>query len=842
VRTRPRAHLALFTLALLTLAGSKAPSARALAAPSGPPLTAVGTGTGGGAGTSVGGEGEGAVGVPQAQSDPLVSNGLGSPTCRGTLAGELSASSRRNCETSGFVAAPAPTEDYGIDVHIDTGLFGVSAGTGLSLVQDILVTPPWMALVWAVHGLIVMLEWAFTIDLLNGPAASGIDSSLRQMQAAFTAPWLPLALACASVLALYHGLIRRRVAETLGEALLMVAMMSAGLWVIFDPTGTLGALGRWANQASLGTLAVVASGTPVGPARALGDGLDSVFAVGIEAPWCFLEFGDVGWCRDPSRLDPSLRAAGLRIADEERAELECEPALSALGPCVGAGSAAAKALAHSAALLRDARSNGAIFLALPVNGAARNSINEPGSLLRVLCDGGEATSCRGPTAAQAEFRTDGGTLPRLGGLAFIAAGLLGMLLLFGFVVQRLLAAAIASLLYLLLAPAMVLAPAFGDAGRALFRRWAGQLLAAVVSKLVFSFVLGAVLAVLGVLSDLSALGWWTQWLLMSAFWWGAFIHRNRAFGIAASAVGQRGAGGESARARSLARRVGGALETPRAGLAAVRAVKHRFAKPAPEERQRTRARVGGERAQESIDEQTLRTLHAEHRERGARAQAAVEIQRELAGKRAQLTRLGSERGRASAAGDTRRAAKLSHREARAREQLKREQQALNVARRSAREAERTRRRTGAAFSPERQAAQGRFLDEQAALSSSVHRRPGDARRDYAALAGLAGYGREEYERLAPRQQRTARLEIDRELELRRELGSTGQRGQRLPASHEQRSRPEQRRQDKRPVQWQQDKRAEVAGGGRGGVAGSSVMRDAHAVAAGRKRQLGRDRP
>jgi hypothetical protein len=866
VRTRPRAHLALFTLALLTVAASRAPSACALgagaarahvsrvaglrgrpsdararpspavgAAPSGPPLTSAGAGTGGVAGTSAGGEGEGTVGIPQVQVDPLVSNGLGSPTCTGTLAGELSASSRRNCETSGFVAAPAPTGDYGIDVHIDTGLFGVDAGTGLSLVQDILVTPPWMALVWAVHALVVMLEWAFTIDLLDGSAASGIGSGLRQMQAAFTAPWLPLALSCASVLAVYHGLIRRRVAETLGEALLMVAMMSAGLWVIFDPTGTLGALGRWANQASLGTLAVVASGTPVGPARALGDGLDSVFAVAIEAPWCFLEFGDVGWCRDPSRLDPSLRAAGLRIADEERAELECEPALAVLGPCVGAGSAAAKALAHSAELLRDAQSNGAIFLALPANGAARNSINEPGSLLRVLCDGSEATSCRGPTAAQAEFRTDGGTLPRLGGLAFIAAGLLGMLLLFGFVVQRLLAAAIASLLYLLLAPAMVLAPAFGDGGRALFRRWAGQLLAAVVSKLVFSFVLGAVLAVLGILSDLSALGWWTQWLLMSAFWWGAFIHRNQVFGIAASAVGQRGAGGESARARSLARRVGGALETPRAGLAAVRAVKDRFAKAAPDERQRTRARVGGERAQASIDEQTLRTLHAGHRERGARAGAAVEIQRELAGKRAQLTRLGSERGRATAAGDTRRAAKLSHREVRVREQLEREQQALNVARRSAREAERTQRGIGAAFSPERQAAQGRFLDEQAALSSSAHRRPGDQRRDYVALAGLAGYGREEYERLAPRQQRTARLEIDRELELRRELGRTGER---LPASRTQQPRPEH----SRPEPSQQDTRAEGAGGGPVSSVSSSVMRDAHEVAAGRKRQLGRDRP
>ena len=72
-------------------------------APTGPPLTSGEAGTG-----ATGGE-EDAAEVSQSDGDPLVSNGLGSPTCRDALAGELSQASRRNCETSGFVAAPAPT-------------------------------------------------------------------------------------------------------------------------------------------------------------------------------------------------------------------------------------------------------------------------------------------------------------------------------------------------------------------------------------------------------------------------------------------------------------------------------------------------------------------------------------------------------------------------------------------------------------------------------------------------------------------------------------------------------------------------------------------------------------
>jgi hypothetical protein len=303
-------------------------------APSSPPLTSWQASSS----ASSGDVEEEASDAPQAEADPLVSNGLGSPTCQGTLSSELSATSRRNCETSGFAAAPAPTGDYGIDVHIDNGVLNTSSW-GSAITQDLFITPLWMALVWAVHALVVMLEWSFSIDLLDSSAAAGVGRGLRQMQAAFTEPWLPVALSVASVLALYHGLIRRRVAQTLGEALLMAAMMVAGIWVSTNPTGTVGALGQWANQASLGTLAVASRGTPSAPGRALGNSLGTVFVAAIEVPWCYLEFGDVGWCREPSRLDPSLRAAGLKIAAHELALRSCEPSWTPLIPCAKATSA-----------------------------------------------------------------------------------------------------------------------------------------------------------------------------------------------------------------------------------------------------------------------------------------------------------------------------------------------------------------------------------------------------------------------------------------------------------------------------------------------------------------------
>ncbi len=831
--------------------------ASAKRAPSSPPLTSVKAGQD----LSEDGE-ESAAATPQAEADPLVSNGLGSPTCKGAFVGELSPASRRNCETSGFVAAAAPTGDYGLDVHIDTGVLNVNSWLP-SITQDLIVTPAWMALVWAVHALVVMLEWSFSIDLLDGAAAIGVGSGLRQMQATFTEPWLPIALVSASLTIVYHGLIRRRVADTLGEALLMGVMMIGGIWIVTDPSGTVGVLGKWANQASLGTLSIAAGGSPTAPRRALAGSLGAVYAAAIEVPWCYLEFGDVGWCREPSQLDPRLRAAALRIAVQERAELACTPITAALGSCSPPGGAEVRALKHSVELLRAAQSNGAIFLALPANGPARNSINDEGSLLRALCQSSEANACRGPTAAQAEFRTSGDTWFRVGGLVLIAGGLLGMLLLLGFVTLQLLRAAVFSLLYLLLAPAMVLTPAFGESGRTVFRRWALQLLGAVVSKLVFAFLLGALLAVLAILARLTVLGWWTQWLLMSAFWWGAFTRRHQAFGVAAGALGDRASLLERGRRRSIARRMSEALETPIKGIAVARTVKDRFAKPAPGAHDAGRAHVAGELAKDHAEGQVLRTLESGRREADVRAEAAPEAQRGLADKRGQLERVARARRGALASGDTRRAAVLAHREGRVRGEVEHEQAALSAAQRAVRDGEQAQRRTGEAHTPERREAQERFLDAQARLPSSAQAQRGADRRDYAALAGLAGYGREEYRQMDPRRQRSARLEIDRELALRRELGETakalaadtgpnrmGRRERRKAAGsfddvlqkrmqdagH---SLPASRAKPSRIEQWQQQGRAEASAGS---AQRSSVMRDAHEVAARRKRQLGRDRP
>jgi hypothetical protein len=713
-------------------------------------------------------------------------------------------------------------------VHIDTGLLGLSSAQLLVIVQDLFVAPVWMALVWAVHALVVMLEWCFTIDLLErGSVAGGVASGLRQMQSTITMPWLVTATSIAAVVCAYHGLIRRRVAESLTQALLALAMTVVAIWLALDPAGTVGALGEWANDAGLGTLAVSASASPAEPARALADGMGVIYETAVEVPWCYLEFGDVDWCRSPSRLDPQLRSAALALAKAELGEVSCASQVHAVDTCDSG--ADAKALQRSARLLRSARTNGAIFLALPPNGPARNSINDPRSLLRAICRGDGATSCHGTASAAAEFRTNSGTWARVGGLLLIVVGVLGMLLLLGVLARRLLGSAIFSLLYLLLAPVAALAPSLGEAGRAVFRKWAAQLFGAVVSKLLFAFLLGVVLAVLSILEHLEGLGWWTRWMLMSVLWWGVFVRRHQILQLAHG--GERE--GNAGRHRTVLRRVGDKFDASTRAYGRVRATRERLRKRAPEIGRGefgvvapTRTTQSARKPEVVLDRPGAMRSDDQSRDVGRGAGGVDDASAAPGGPR--LANLADQRVKALAVGNERRAFRLSQRAERFEHEIR------SQARREAGEQTMT-----ADPSDEREARHERFLDAQARLPGGRAHRAGskEAVRSYPALAGIAGYGRHEYARLAPEEKQAARVEIDRELARRRDSWPVVRR--RMPAaSGGTRSGPAEKGTPRLDV----DRDATSLRPARERRSESSVMRDARDIAARRKRQLGRHRP
>jgi hypothetical protein len=830
-------------------------------APSEPPLS-----TGSGA-TGLTAEAEASASASPSGGDPLVENGLGSPLCGKSTRVELAPAGQRNCSSSDFEAAPAPTGDYAFDVHINTSVS--DWGNDLSASVQNAAQWGWMLLVAVVHGVIVMLEWCYTIDLLNSSAMQAVTRELSDTQAAFTRPWLVLALAIAAVLALYHGIVRRQVSQTLGQVVLIGVMMLAGFWVIVNPLGTIGALGAWANEAGLGTLGAVVAGTPAAPDRTLAESMEGIFSGTIGGPWCYLEFGDVRWCEDSLKPTSRLDKAAHEIASKDRA---------AIG-------------SKSAELLDGAKTNGELFLALPANGEQRNSINEYGpfknevGLFNVLC-GGSEEPCHGPTAGEAEFRTQHGTTARVIGLFLIWIGVLGMVLLLGYLALHLLGAAVASLFLLLLAPAAVIAPALGDGGRALFRRWGTWLLGAVCSKLIFSFLLGVVLLMQRTLMDLTVFGWWAQWLLVSAMWWGAFIKRHHVLGFV---HGQHRSGQASGSLLRHAQRARQKLQNPPALLPGAKWVKGRLRPPPPSvEQRRKRTQAGLARAKEIADGQVERALGREYADAHALVRAAPETEARILAKQGRLEQMQGEhataRAKAAEAGKARKAALIDRkvasspeREAKAAELAAEEQSqqqnaaelqrhmdrlrgeiandrgSLAAARQTVEIGAQTRQTAGKSFTGAQAERQARFFDAQAALPAGE--------RDYAAAAGIAGYGRRQYEGLDDRGKQAARREIDRELAVRK--GASVAAGEAVASGESSLQPREQKKLDKRFGQTlEREVNAEGhelptpfkprpkrpgfdehlrdwRSGGSGGA--SRVMRDAHDVQAGRKRQLGRER-
>ena len=710
-------------------------------------------------------------------SSPLAANGFQSPSCTSPeLSLQLSTGERTNCSISGVAVAAVPLSNYAIDVNIPSLLDASATEDVDAIVQDLLVTPVWTALVWLVHVVLVALEWCYSLELLAPTTLARASTVLGGAKRVFTDPWLGLALAVAAIGFAWQGLVRRRVLDTLGRAALLALMVTAGLWIIADPTGTVGAVGGLADRAALATVAASATGDPTQPVATVDAAFGSVFDAAIDGPWCYLEFGDVAWCNSPAGLDPRLRAVADQLAQIYRAAATCHGPAPGLVQCAPQGSAAQRESAGSAAALTLARTNGALFLALPAGSVGRTLLSGPSpSLYGALCGSNTATACTAPTAPQAEFRTASGTWPRVGGLLLIVAGTLGMLLLLGFIALRLLGAALATLVYLLLAPLAVLAPALGDSGRDTFRLWLTRLVGSLLSKLVYSVALGVVLFVVALLESLDNLGWWTQWLLVSVFWWIAFEHRHRLLSLVLHERGEPARQSPLANRLWLARRTAGAsaaavtlpgraVVRAGSGAAEISARWRDFSQergaggPAPPPSRFERVARGEirARARAELRAQTDRLAVAERGTPAGSPPAAA------GGLAARDERLRLAITRARAAGDRRRVISLERRRERvavlraASEQRSepgpaRAALARLVPSAAARMLEtRTRRRT---------------LDRAARAAGQPLRS-----RDRAAkLAGLAGVSTAEYLRRAPGEQRALRLEIERQLARRQVL-------------------------------------------------------------------------
>ena len=345
-----------------------------------------------------------------------------------------------------------------------------------------------------------------------------------------------------------------------------------------------------------------------------------------------------------------------------------------------------------------------------------------------------------------------------------------MFALIGFICLRLLGAALLALLYLLLAPVAVLAPALGDGGRDTFRRWSLRLLGAVVAKLIYSVFLGVALLMARILAELHGLGWWTQWLLIAAFWWIAFNHRHR---LLETVIHERA---ESGRRASLANKLFATRQAIKLAAPPAKALRS-AARRNRDLLRHLPARVlgpGRRRADtergEALAEQVARTLERDHAAAVATVAHAPRARARLADLRSRRDRIGRAQREPGLAADPRRALSLQRRRRDLDAKIDAGERELAAARAAVPAGEERRRATGVVHDEPQRTRRAELLDREAEIRPLLARRRDRrvGRRDYANLATLIGPGRAAYERMSEPERRRAQLAIDRELESRRE--------------------------------------------------------------------------
>ncbi len=452
-------------------------------------------------------EGDGTDGSGHA--DPGRSLGAGSPSCR--LA--LDAQARSRCRASGSIARRYPLSSYGIDERV--GFSVTDPGKSFLGALQSLAAGLWTGLVYLVDAVLLLLEWAFSLDLTAKTLPKVRGALTRLHEQAFGEPWLLAAISLTGLWGIWRGLVQRRHTQTITALAATIGLMVLGLFIVSQPEQTVGKASTLANDAGTGILAAATTGRPERPRTALAAALAGTFDILVADPWCALEFGSLDYCRAKTKSGQSNAALWLRYPAQsaERGELY--------------------------KLVKGDQDDGGLLdpLRIVTTGTPLGLLNLPEQ--HKLPEDVRDQVRKAP--ARVELQEAGGTFPRFALLAVIAVGTLGALGLLGYLAVRLLLASLLTLLLLLLAPVMLLAPAFGDSGRQTFLAWIKRLIGAIAAKLLYAVFLAIVLASARALASVG-IGWFGTWLLLAAFWWGVLLKRHELIGFASAGLPHRDEG------------------------------------------------------------------------------------------------------------------------------------------------------------------------------------------------------------------------------------------------------------------------------------------------------------
>jgi hypothetical protein len=433
-----------------------------------------------------------------------------------------------------------PLGHYVLDHHFSAVKAGVLSGVDVSGIPPtiawFLANTLWQLTAFIAHALITLFTFAFSLDLVGGSGATGGASALEPVgravrsiyQRTFGEPWLIVAVLLAGLWAIYNALVRRRYVETAGSLAVSVVYVVIALAFVTQPERTIGTASSWSNAMSGAFLSLTSQGTVGDQGRAKQGAADQLFTLLVYEPWSVLQFGGREHCvKAPVQDKPQSVAVRPLSTDPARdgtlsRRLQRTDGVQADGKvCVSnRNKHAPRFLRHSSG--SDEREK----LYEAVKDGNKNKLDND--------DPAKQDSAYGLGPADkpaAEAMGKGGQYERLLMAIVIFAGELGIFLLLGALSVSVILAQVLVLLLLAFAPVALVVGVFPGRGHAFFLGWLSKLAAFLLRKAIYSLILAVLLAVGAAINDATSnLGWLMAFGLQGAFFWAVFLFRHQLTG------------------------------------------------------------------------------------------------------------------------------------------------------------------------------------------------------------------------------------------------------------------------------------------------------------------------
>jgi hypothetical protein len=430
-----------------------------------------------------------------------------------------------------------PLSNYTLDQHFDAVSASLTGGVDVSgvppMIAYFLASILWVLTSFLANLLITLFSFAFSLDLVNGSAATGGAGALGPVARAihsvyanvFGAPWLVLAITVTGLWAMWRSLVQRRHSETVGALALSLVYVVLALFFVAQPGLTIGAASKLTNQMSEAFLSISDHGNPSGGGQARDDAANQLFDLLVFKPWVALDFGGLEHC--------AIIGTGSGGSDPESAPvrpLSSNPARdAALARRLASGT---EVSADGKVCVNNANKYAPHFLRFGLGSDERNeeyeALNDGDSAELPEADPAKAGYRLGVADKPAtDAMEEGGQFQRLGLALVLFVGEFGAILLLGSLAVGIILAQVLLLLLLAFAPVALVAAAIPGRGHAFFKGWLEKLAGYLLRKAAYSLILATLLAVSAALgSATTQLGWLMSFGLQSLFFWAVFIQRK----------------------------------------------------------------------------------------------------------------------------------------------------------------------------------------------------------------------------------------------------------------------------------------------------------------------------